>query len=352
MIGAPIIKALLGKACVPDDSPYTTGGIGLLGTAPSQHAIESCDTLLMVGTSFPYLEFYPKPGAARAVQIDSDAARIGLRYPVEVGLTGDAKATLRGLIPLLKRNEKRGFLEEAQTGMRAWAALMETRATNMATPMKPQLVAHELGKRLPENAIVCCDSGTITTWWARHIPVKRGQMHTVSGTLASMACALPYAIAAAIAFPARPVFCFVGDGGLSMLLGELATVVKYGLSIKIIVIKNDALGQIKWEQMVMLGNPEYGCELEPIDFAAVARGFRMSGFTIADPQRCGEQLERALASPGPALIEAIVDPLEPPMPAKITAAQALHFAESLIKGEPDRQRIAMTVLSDRVRELI
>ena len=351
-LGAPIIKALLGKACVPDDSPYTTGGIGLLGTAPSQHAIEHCDTLLMVGTSFPYLEFYPKPGAARAIQIDNDPTRIGLRYPVEIGLAGDAKQTLRGLIPLLKQQADRGFLEEAQSGMREWNLLMKSRATNETMPMKPQVIASELGKRLPANAIVCCDSGTITTWWARHIPVKRGQQHTVSGTLASMACSLPYAIAAAIAFPERPVFCFIGDGGMAMLLGELATVVKYRLNIKIVVVKNDSLGQIKWEQMVFLGNPEYGCELEPIDFAAVARGFHMAGFTIADPKLCGAELEVALAAPGPCLIEAIVDPLEPPMPAKITPTQALHFAESLIKGEPNRQQIAMTVLADRVRELV
>ena len=351
-LNAPIVKALLGKACVPDDSPYTTGCIGLLGTLPSQEAIEQCDTLLLAGTSFPYLEFYPKPGQARTVQIDSDPSRIGLRCPVEVGLAGDAKLTLRGLIPLLKKKKERSFLEKAQEGMRTWNGLMEQRAANMARPMKPQVVAQQLGKRLPANAIVCCDSGTITTWWARHIPVKRGQLHSVSGTLASMACALPYAIAAAIAFPDRPVFCFVGDGGLSMLLGELATVVKYRLSIKIIVIRNDTLGQIKWEQMVFLGNPEYGCELEPIDFAAVARGFRISGFTIEDPKSCGEILDEALRNPGPALVEARVDPLEPPMPAKITAQQALHFAESLIKGEPNRQAIALTVLGDKVRELI
>ena len=200
-LGAPIVKALLGKAAVPDDSPYTTGGIGLLGTKPSQDAIENCDTLLMVGTGFPYIEFYPKPGAARAVQIDLDAARIGLRYPVEVGLVGDSRRTLERLLPLLERNENREFLAEAQIGMRDWWKLMEERGTRGDTPMKPQVLAWEIGRRLASDAIVSADSGTVTIWWARQMPVRRGQMHSCSGTLASMACGLPYAIAAQIAYP-------------------------------------------------------------------------------------------------------------------------------------------------------
>ncbi|HVW00633.1 MAG TPA: thiamine pyrophosphate-binding protein, partial [Planctomycetaceae bacterium] len=200
-LGAPIIKPLLGKAVVPDDCPYTTGGIGLLGTKPSQEALEECDTLLMVGTSFPYIEFYPKPSKARGIQIDADASRIGLRYPVEVGLVGDSRRTLQSLLPLLERKEDRSFLEQAQQGMQEWNKLMLERATRMEKPMKPQVVAHEIGKRLPDNAIVSCDSGTIATWWARHIPAKKGQMHSISGTLATMACGLPYTIGAQIAYP-------------------------------------------------------------------------------------------------------------------------------------------------------
>src|SRR5688500_15341263 len=351
-LGAPIVKALLGKAAVPDDSPYTTGTIGLLGTRPSQEALEECDALLMVGTSFPYLEFLPKPGQARGVQIELDPARVGLRYPVEVGLVGDSRSTLQALLPRLSRHDDRAFLEHAQAGMKDWWALMEERGTRTDTPMKPQVVAWELGRRLGPDAIVACDSGTITTWWARQIPVKRGQLHSVSGNLASMGCGLPYAIAAQLAYPDRPCVAFVGDGGFSMLMAELVTCVKYKLPVKVIVIKNNTLGQIKWEQMVFLGNPEYGCELEPIDFAAFARACGGTGFTIEDPASCGAILDEALATPGPVLVEAVVDPFEPPLPAKITPEQALHFAQSLARGEPNRTKIAMTVLRDKVRELI
>lgn len=351
-LGAPIVKALLGKAAVPDDSPYTTGGIGLLGTKPSQDAIENCDTLLMVGTGFPYIEFYPKPGAARAVQIDLDAARIGLRYPVEVGLVGDSRRTLERLLPLLERNENREFLAEAQIGMRDWWKLMEERGTRGDTPMKPQVLAWEIGRRLASDAIVSADSGTVTIWWARQMPVRRGQMHSCSGTLASMACGLPYAIAAQIAYPERQCVAFMGDGAFSMLMGEFATAVKYKLPIKVFVVKNNTLGQIKWEQMVFLGNPEYGCDLHPIDFAAFAQACGATGITVEDPADCGAVVERALATPGPVLVEALVDPHEPPMPANITVEQAKNFAEALARGTPDRDKIALGVLKDKIRELV
>jgi pyruvate dehydrogenase (quinone) len=351
-LGAPIVKALLGKAAVPDDSPYTTGTVGLLGTRPSQEALEECDTLLMVGTSFPYIEYYPRPGQARGVQIELDPMRVGLRYPVEVGLVGDSRRTLEALLPLLAHKADRGFLHKAQEGMRAWNALMLERATRRDRPMKPQVIAHELGQRLAPDAIVACDSGTITTWWARHIPARRGQMHSVSGNLATMANALPYAIAAQVAYPDRQVVAFAGDGGLSMLMAEFATCVKYRLPVKIFVVKNDTLGQIKWEQMVFLGNPEYGCDLHPIDFAAFARACGGTGFTIDDPAQCGAIVEQALAAPGPVIVEAVVDPFEPPLPAKITLDQATKFATSLIRGEPNREKIALTVLGDRVRELV
>ena len=351
-LGAPIIKTILGKAAIPDDHPYTTGGIGLLGTKPSQEAMEQCDTLLMVGTSFPYIEFLPKPGQARAVQIDIDAARIGLRYPVEVGLVSDGRRTLRQLLPFLIRNENRAFLEQAQVGMQQWWALMEGQGTRLDLPMKPQVVAWELGKRLSDTAIVSSDSGTITTWFARHIRAKRGQKFSLSGTLASMANGLCYAIAAQIAFPERQCVAFVGDGGFSMLMAEFATAVKYRLPIKVVVIKNNSLGMIKWEQMVFLGNPEYGCELQPIDFAGFARVCGGTGFTIEDPAECGAILDQALATPGPVIIEAVVDPFEPPMPPKVTFDQAAKFALSLARGEPNRERIAFTILANKVRELI
>ena len=351
-IGAPIGKPLLGKGAVPDLSPYTTGGVGLLGTRPSQEALENCDTLLIVGSSFPYIEYYPKPGSARAVQIDLDPKRIGLRCPVEAGLVGDSRRVLRELLPLARGNPNRDHLESAQDAMKDWRELMHERGTRRDMPMKPQVVTHELNKLLHDDAIVITDSGTITTWTARYVDMRGDMMFSCSGNLASMACGLPYAIAAAIAYPERQVVTVIGDGSTSMLLGDLATLRKYDLNVKLIVIKNDTLGQIKWEQMVFLGNPEYGCELEPIDFTKVAEGFHIRGVLIDDPERCGEQLRDALAQRGPCLIEAVVDPHEPPMPPKIEAKQALHLAESLARGTPNRGKIALTIASDTVRELV
>ncbi|GJL62924.1 MAG: pyruvate oxidase [Nitrospirales bacterium] len=351
-LGAPIVKALLGKAAVPDDSPYTTGTIGLLGTKPSQEVLEQCDTLLIVGSSFPYIEFLPKPGQARGIQIELDPMRIGLRYPVEVGLVGDSRKTLNALYPLLKEKENQRFLQQAQDGMKTWWELMETRGTNPNTPMKPQVIAWELGKRLSHDAIVSSDSGTIATWWARQIPSRAGQMHSVSGNLASMANGLPYAMAAQIAYPDRQCLAFVGDGGFSMLMADFVTCVKYQLPVKVVIIKNNTLGMIKWEQMVFLGNPEFGCDLHPIDFSAFAKACGGKGFTIDDPKECGDMLDIALATPGPVIVEAIVDPFEPPMPPKVTFEQASKFAQSLARGEPNREKIALTVISDKVRELI
>jgi pyruvate dehydrogenase (quinone) len=351
-LGAPIVKALLGKAAVPDDSPYTTGTIGLLGTRPSQEAMEECDTLLMVGTSFPYIEFLPKPGKATGIQIEIDPARIGLRYPVDVGLVGDSRRTLQALMPMLHRHDDRSFLETAQRRMAEWWTLMEERGTRPDVPMKPQVIAWELGNRLRSDAIVCSDSGTIATWWARQIRVKRGQMYSLSGTLASMANGLSYAIAAQVAYPDRQVIAFVGDGGFSMLMAEFVNCVKYKLPIKVVIVNNGSLGMIKWEQMVFLGNPEFGCELQPIDFAAFARACGATGFTVEDPAQCGAVLDQALATPGPVVVDAIVDPYTPPMPPKVTVEQAGKFAESLAKGQPHRNKIALTVLSDKVRELV
>jgi pyruvate dehydrogenase (quinone)/pyruvate oxidase len=352
LLNAPIVTALLGKAAVPDDSPYLMGTIGLLGTKPSQEALETCDTLLMVGTSFPYIEYLPKPGDAKGVQIDLDPQRIGLRFPVEVGLVGDSSRVLSELVPRLKQKSDRSFLEKAQKGREGWRKIMDDRAARTDVPMKPQVVAHELGKRLRDDAIVSCDSGTITTWWARHIPVKKNQMHSVSGNLASMACGLPYAIAAQIAYPDRQCIAFVGDGGLSMLMAELATAAKYKLPIKVVVLKNGTLGQIKWEQMVFLGNPEFAVDLQPIDFAMVAQACGATGFTVESPTDCGRVIEEFLQTPGPAVLQAVVDALEPPLPAKVTADQALKFAESLVRGEPNRSKIALTALSDKVREMV
>jgi len=351
-LGAPVVKPLLGKGVLPDEHPYTTGGTGLLGTRPSQEALEACDTLLIVGSSFPYIEFYPKPGQAKCVQIELDPKRVGLRYPVDVALVGDSARALRALLPRLDYHRDRSFIEQAQAGMREWRDLMHERGTRSDLPMKPQVVAHALNELLSDDAIIATDSGTITTWCARHIDMRGNMMFSCSGNLATMACGLPYANAAAFAYPGRQVIAFVGDGGLSMLMCELATAVKYNLDVKIVVIKNNVLGQIKWEQMVFLGNPEYVCELQPIDFVTVARGFGAQGFRIDHPKNCSETLRQALAAAGPVVIEAVVDPNEPPMPPKITMAQAAHFAESLLRGTPDAAKIASTVLGDKVREMI
>src|SRR5712691_7459761 len=351
LLGAPIVKPLLGKAVVPDDSPFTTGGIGLLGTEPSELAMEQADTLLMAGTSFPYMEFYPKHDRCRGVQIDRDPSRIGLRFPIEVPLCGDAKATLQVLTPHIERRSDRSFLEEAQEGMKTWNVLLDTGAHRDDVPLKPQVVADALNSLLADDAIISTDSGTITTWAARYLRIKRGQQFSCSGNLASMANGLPYAIAAQIAHPGRQCVAFVGDGGFTMLMGEFATAVKYKLPVKIVVVKNNVLGMIKWEQMVFLGNPEYGVDLAPIDFVAFAEACGGIGFRCERPDEVRSALEAMMLADGPALCEAVVDPFEPPWPARITAKQALHMAESLAKGEPNRGRIALTLFRDKVHDL-
>jgi pyruvate dehydrogenase (quinone)/pyruvate oxidase len=351
-LAAPIVKPYLGKGAVPDDSPFTTGGVGLLGTKPSSQALHSCDTLLLVGTSFPYMEFLPKHDQAVGVQIDVDPTRIGLRYPVEVGLAGDAKATLELLLPLLRRKTDRAFLEEAQANTRDWWTLMEQQATHAETPMKPQTVARRLSERLADDAIICADSGTNTVWLARQIKVRRGQLISGSGTLASMASAVPYAIAAQIAYPDRQVVAVVGDGGFSMLMAEFATAVKERLPIKVVLFKNNTLGMIKWEQMVFLGNPEYGVELQPIDFVKVAEACGGTGLHVEDPAEVGSVLDRALAMSGPVLVEAVVDPYEAPMPPEVKPEDALHMAEALARGEPNRDRIAETLFRRQVSDFL
>jgi len=351
-VAGPIVKPLLGKAVVPDNIPYTTGGIGLLGTAPSQDALQECDTLIIVGSSFPYMEFYPKPGQAKTVQIDIDAARIGLRAPADVGLVGSSGDVLRALLPLIARKDDRRFIERAQQRMKDWNALMEQRGTRMDTPMKPQVVAYHLNKLLDDDAIVTADSGTISTWAARYIQIRGRMQFSLSGNLATMANGLPYSIGAAVAYPGRQVVAFVGDGGFTMLMGEVATLIKYNLPVKVIIVKNNVLGQIKWEQIVFEGNPQYGVELQPIDFAAYARAAGAAGFTIEDPSQAESLLRQALAHPGPAIVEAVVDPHEPPMPGNITTEQALKFAEALAKGQRKRFEIIKTVLEDTVREVV
>ncbi len=351
-VGGPIIKPLLGKAVVPDDSPYTTGGIGLLGTAPSGEALKECDVLIVAGAGMPYMEFYPKPGQARCVQIDYDPERIGLRYPADIGLVGDCGSVLRALLPLIQQKTHRGFLEKAQQGMQHWNKLMEMRGTRTDKPMKPQVVTHHLNKLLNDDAIVSSDSGTIATWSARHIEMRGSMQFSLSGSLATMANGLPYSIGAAAAFPGRQVVCIVGDGGFTMLMGEVATLVKYKMPVKVIIIKNNTLGQIKWEQLVQSGTPEFGVDLQPIDFAAHAKACGASGYCIEDPAQVEAVLREALAVAGPAVIECVVDANEPPMPGHITVEMAKTFAEALAKGDEHRWDIIKTVFADKIREVI
>jgi pyruvate dehydrogenase (quinone) len=311
-----------------------------------------CDTLVIVGSSFPYMDFYPKPGQAKCVQIDRDSARIGLRHQVEVGLVGDSKETLQLLLPLLKRNKNRDFLETAQKRMQDWQKLLDERGARTDIPMKPQVVTHTLNRLLDNNAIVSSDSGTIATWTARYIDMHDDMKFSLSGSLATMANGLPYSIGAAVAYPGRQVVCIVGDGGLTMLMGEIATLVKYKLNVTVIVIKNNVLGQIKWEQMVEDSNPEFGVDLQPIDFARFAEACGAGGFTIEDPKDAETVLKQALAHDGPAVVQAVVDPNEPPLPGNINSKQALHFAEAIVRGEKHGFAIIKTILKDKVREVV
>jgi pyruvate dehydrogenase (quinone) len=352
ILGAPIVKALLGKGAVPDDSPYTTGSIGLLGTKPSEEAIRNCDLLFMIGSAFPYMEFLPSPGEAKSVQIELNPGKISLRYPADVGLVGDSKETLKLLMPRLQRKKDRSFLKKAQDGMKDWWEYMERLGTADSMPLKPQVVAWELGKRLRNDAIVCCDSGTAATWFARQIRARRGQMYSLSGNLATMAVGLPYAIAAQCAYPNRQVIAFVGDGAFTMLGFEMLTAVKYKLPVKVVVLKNNYLGQIKWEQMVMLGNPEYGVKLQPMDFEKFAEACGATGMRMEKPEEVSGTLDQFLELPGPAVLEAVIDPLTAPLPPKVKAEQAFHFAESLAKGEPKARKIMQEAFMDKAREIV
>lgn len=352
LLGAPIVKALRGKGLVADDHPLTTGGIGLLGTRPSQEAMEGCDTLLIVGSTFPYIEYYPRPGQARGVQLDRDATRIGLRFPAEVGLVGDARQTLARLNAQLTRKSDRGFLEQAQRSYTAWRELLRGAAERQAVPMPPGRIAREVGDRLAEDAIVLWDSGHNTGLMARYVLAKRGQMYAGSGLLASMGCAIPYAIAAALAYPRRQVVAFVGDGGLSMLMGELVTITRYRLPIKIVLVKNNTLGQIKWEQMMFLGNPEMECDLTPIDFAKVAEACGIRGWHVEDSSECAQAVQQAFDHPDAALIEAVVDPNEPLLPPKRIEQYARNLEQVLQQGTPGDQALREALAREPARTML
>ena len=355
---APVVKALLGKAVIPDDHPVCIGGLGLLGTEPATDAMNEADTLLMIVTSFPYIDYLPKPGQARGIQIDIKPNNIGLRYPVEIGLVGDSKLVLSELLPLLQQRSEteRGFLKSKQDEMVDWNKLLKEQSSRTDKPIKPQVIADAVSELLEDNAIISVDCGTNTSWAAQYINIRKGMKFSLSGTLATMACGLPYAIAAQIAFPDRQCIAFVGDGGFTMLMGEFATAVQYNLPIKIIVIKNNTLGMIRWEQMAFLGNPEYGVEFTPIDFVKFAEACGGIGYAIKEPDEISSIMEQAMKMDKdrrkPVIIEASVDPFEPPMPPKVEMEFVTNLAESFVKGQPYAKRIGLTLFRNQVHNIL
>ncbi len=343
VLQAGAAKALLGKAALPDDLPWVTGTIGLLGTKPSSDLMDDCDTLLMIGTGFPWSEFLPKTGKVRAVQIDIKASMLGIRYDTEVNLHGDSAATLTALLPLLTPKPQGSWREGIAAGMRDWWQLLDARAHAAATPVNPQRVAHELSPRLPANAIVTSDSGSCANWFARNLRVRRGQMFSLSGGLASMGAAVPYAIGAKFAHPDRPVIALVGDGAMQMNnMAELITVQKYWREWVnpqwiCCVWNNQDLNQVTWEQRVMEGFPRFDATQQIPDFPyhkfAEMLGFK--GIYVDDPEHMGAAWDEALASDRPVVLEVKTDPEVPPLPPHISFEQAKAFMSTALKGDPD-----------------
>jgi pyruvate dehydrogenase (quinone) len=358
-LNAPIIKAMLGKAVIPDDHPYSLGGIGLLGTEPSSDAMSETDTLFMVGTSFPYIEYLPKPGEAIGIQIDIKPEKIGLRYPVRIGLIGDSKQVLSELIPLLhdRRTERNDndpsiqFLKSKQNAMKKWNDLLNEQSSRDDEPIKPQVIAAAVSDVLDDNAIISVDSGINTCWAARFLKIKNGMKFSGSGSLATMGCAVPYAIAAKIAYPERQSIAFVGDGGFTMLMSEFATAVQYHLPIKVIIMNNKILGMIRWEQMAFLGNPEYGVEFSPIDFVKFAEACGGKGFSIKKIEEVKPVFHEAMMeNQVPVIVDAHVDPFEAPLPPKISMEFVRNIAKSFTKGQPHAKEIGITLSIDQLHE--
>ncbi|MCU7726257.1 thiamine pyrophosphate-binding protein [Actinoplanes sp. KI2] len=350
-LGAPIVKSLLGKMVVADDSPYVIGGLGLLGTKPSEELMEEADTLLMLGTNFPYTKFLPEPGKTKVVQIEIDPSRAGTRIPTDIPLVGDVGATLEALLPLLDAKDN-GLLTKYQGKMRDWRDSMTALESAERDPIAPQYLAHLLNELATDDAVLTCDSGTIATWAARHWHVRGNREFYLSGTLATMAPGLPYAIGIQHAHPGRQVIAYVGDGGFAMLMAEFHTAARYQLPIKVVINNNNSLGQILWEQMV-LGYPEHGIRFgEPKpDFAAWARGCGGFGVHVDKPGDLPGALQEAFAHPGPALIDVAVNPDEPPLPGKVSYDQAKKFAEAWLHGQPRKASIASTLFKDKIQQL-
>lgn len=359
-LGAGVAKALLGKAVLADDLPYVTGSIGLLGTKPSWELMQDCDTLLMVGSSFPYSEFLPEEGAARGVQIDIDGRMLGIRYPIEVNLVGDSAETLRALLPRLRPKQDRSWRERIERSVTEWWTLMEERAQLSAQPINPQLVFRELSNRLPDGAIVSADSGSAANWFARDIKLRKGMMASLSGTLATMGPGVPYAIGAKFAYPDRPVFALVGDGAMQMNgINELITIAKYrhrwaDQRLIVLVLNNQDLNQVTWEQRAMSGDPKFegSQDLPDFPYARYAEMLGLKGIRIATPDQIGPGWEEALAADSPVVVEAVTDPEVPPLPPHITLEQAKAVSAALIGGDPNSGRIVRQSFKQKAQEFL
>jgi pyruvate dehydrogenase (quinone) len=360
LLGAGAARALNGRAVLPDDLPWVTGSIGLLGTRPSYDLMEGCDTLLMIGSNFPYSEWLPEPEKARGVQIDIDARLIGNRYPMEVNLVGDAADTLRALLPLLHRQPDRSWREEIEAGVNRWWRVLEEQAGQAADPINPQLIFHELSSRLPDQAILTADSGSATDWWARHVKVRQGMMAALSGTLATMCPAVPYALAAKFAYPDRPVIASIGDGAMQMLgVNALMDIAHYAprwsdQRLVIAVLNNGDLNQVTWEQRVMSGDPKLDASqvLPDFDYAGYARLLGLHGVRVERPEDVGDAWDQALAAGKPALIEFVTDPEVPPLPPHIRFEQAKQLAHTLVKGDPAAPRFVRQSLRGKLAEFL
>lgn len=359
-LGAGVAKALLGKCALPDALPFVTGSIGLLGTRPSYRMMAECDTLLMVGTSFPYSEFLPEEGQARGVQIDIDGRMLGLRYPTEVNLAGDSKATLAALLPLLHENENREWRDNIEEDVRDWWQTVEAQAMEDADPINPQRVFWELSPRLPDNCILTADSGSVANWYARDLKIRDGMLGSLSGNLATMGPGVPYAISAKFAFPERPVIAMVGDGAMQMNgNGELLTVAKYWEQWEdprfiVLVLNNRDLNQVTWEQRVLSGDPKFPGtqDIPDFDYARYGEMLGMRGIRVDRPEDIGPAWDEALTSKRPVLLEACTDPNVPPLPPHIRFDQAKAYMSALLHGDPDAMGIIRQSAQQLVRQWI
>lgn len=364
VLGAGVAKALLGKDVLSDELPWVTGSIGLLGTRPSYELMNDCDTLLVIGSNFPYTQFMPpfdgnEPNV-RAVQIDVDPTMVGLRYPFEVNLVGDAAETLRRLAPLLQRKDDRDWRDTVQKNVDRWWQVMAGRAQVSADPINPEQVFAELSPRLPEDAMITADSGSGTNWYARHVKMRGKMRGTLSGTLATMGCAVPYAIGAKFAYPDRPAYALVGDGAMQMNgINELITIAKYWHEwadprLVVLVLHNNDLNQVTWELRAMGGSPQFlpSQELPDFDYAAFAQGIGLEGIAVDDPERVGPAWDEALAARRPCVIEFRTDPAVPPIPPHATWDQVINATESIVRGDSDRVNMIKEGVKSKLRDLL